>query len=311
MIGDSIKMANSKPDTVKLQLDLRQKTEELAKKEEEFAAEKINLIKEITDARKGKFVIQEKQLPEDSIKTNQKRKELENQKQQTLTLIEEEKLEKGNLESQILIKSKDFDSIKIQIQPEPINLPSEAEFNNLQQEIQKKKTEIENRKDHVEKLEKKVESLKEQFKQINFRKFLQKQLLSGNYANSVPSDIMEYCKSNFKEARELWLDAKNAYPSKISPFLLSGINSFLKITDVYFALISLTIPEPVKDLDEFSERLPTLAKAYIKIRTSVVGSLIGINIKMERGVDVAPQASFIKEIKAFLDEMASIFELES
>ena len=171
-------------------------------------------------------------------------------------------------------------------------------------EITKLRAEIDHKKKHVD-------GLKEKSKRMKLQVELQTQLETGNFTPLVPEEIIDFCNNEFRKAQLLWTDAQVSYQTDVTKFLENGIKAFLSSVDAYYALMTLKIPQSVENLDDLIDRVHVLSKANIIIRTSLVESLLNILIKMERGIDVVPQPSFVKEIRQFLDEIAANFRLES
>ncbi|MFX0113376.1 MAG: hypothetical protein ACFFB3_02400 [Candidatus Hodarchaeota archaeon] len=299
-------------EIIRLQEELQHKRQELAAREEEFATEKLEILKEISAIKHSSpsEVISQQTVAKNASMAGQKIASLQNELNQLKRIIQEKETEDRQLNGLIKSKSEELEGIMTQIREKSLSQPRAEDLDLLRKEVRNAEHEIRRLRAETEHKTRRIGNLKEQSERISLGEALQSQFKTGNFESSMSSEIVDFCKAKFREAKNLWLDAQNSYSSDLTKYLYNGILAFLCSVDMYHAAISSQIPKPVRNLDVFTERVHVLSKANIRIRTSIAESLIGMLIKMERGIDVAPQASFVNEIKEFLDGMADLFNLE-
>jgi hypothetical protein len=308
----SISNESTDQEIIRLQQELQRKRRELAALEEEFALEKLEILKELSAIKRSspsedisqQLTVQSASMDDQKIAT------LQNELNQLRIIFREKEVENQQLTGSIKTKSEELEGIMALIREKSLSQPRAEDFDLLRKEIRNAEHEIRRLKTETEHKTRRIASLKEQSERISLGETLRSQFKTGNFGSSMPSEIVDFCKTTFREAKNFWLDAQNSYSSDITKYLYNGISAFLHSVDMYYAAISSQIPKPARNLDVFSERIHVLSKANIRIRTSIAESLIGMIVKMERGIDIAPQASFVNEIKEFLDGIAALFNLE-
>lgn len=285
--------------------ELNRKKRQLALMEEEFATEKLEILKEIAKAKRPSS-----KAPQIAVVDDKKRRDLQNQKKQFIKRIQEKKNESRKLQSLLDTKSEEFEKLVAKKHAKTQSLPTEDDYDLLRKEIRNFKHDINSLKPEKDRIKRRIARLEDQVESINLGTTLRTQFETGNFDSSLSPEIVDFCKEKQREARDFWLDARNSYPN-VTKYLQNGILAFFSSVDMYYAAISADIPKDARNVDDFRERVQVLSRANIRIRASLAESLIGMIIKIERGIDVAPQPSFLKEIWAFLSEMADVFQLES
>ncbi|MHA2233633.1 MAG: hypothetical protein ACXAB4_14215 [Candidatus Hodarchaeales archaeon] len=304
--------ANSHQEILKLQTDLQHKKRELTVREEQFASEKLVILKEIAIIKRqaSDEDVSKQTTTRDSSTDNQDMRNLQIQLENLENAIQEKKTEDDHLNKLTKAKSEELAEIMTKIRENSRTLPSKGDYDLLRTQISESKHMIRELQTEVEHRNRRIAGLKEQSERISLGTTIQTQFKSGNFAPSVPDEVVDFSKAKFAVAKRLWLDARNSYPADVIKYLKYGISAFLCSVDMYYAVISLQIPKPSHNLDDFTERVRVLSKANIRIRWSLAESLLGMLVKMERGIDVVPQPSYVNEIRAFLDEIADLFNLE-
>ncbi len=304
---------NSSSESSKQGLDLlvqelNRKKRQLALMEEEFATEKLEILKEIAKAKRGGSEATSK-TPQITVVDDKKLDGLQNQKKQLAKRIQEKKDGSGKLQSLLDIRSEELEKLVARKHAKTQSLPNEDDYDQLRKEIRGFKHDINSLKPEKDRIKRRIAKLEDQVESISLGSTLRTQFETGNFDESLSPEIVDFCKEKQREARDFWLDARNSYPN-VTKYLQNGILAFFSSVDMYYAAISANIPKDARNVDDFRERVQVLSRANIRIRASLAESLIGMIIKMERGIDVAPQPSFLKEIWAFLREMADVFQLE-
>ncbi|MHA2497352.1 MAG: hypothetical protein ACXAEI_17910 [Candidatus Hodarchaeales archaeon] len=288
--------------------ELNRKKRQLELMEEEFATEKLEILKEIAKAKRGDSAASSK-APQVAVVDDKKLRDLQNQKTQLTKRIQEKKDESGKLQSLLDTRSEELEKLVASKHAKTQALPAEDDYDLLRKEISGFKHDLNSLKPEKDRIMRRIAKLEDQAESISLGAALRTQFETGNFNESLPTEIVDFCKEKQQEARDFWLDARNSYPN-VNKYLQNGILAFFSSVDMYYAAISAEIPKDARNVDDFRERVQVLSKANIKIRASLAESLIGMIVKMERGIDVAPQPSFLKEIWAFLREMADAFQLE-
>ncbi|MFQ5981212.1 MAG: hypothetical protein ACE5OZ_23980 [Candidatus Heimdallarchaeota archaeon] len=304
--------ANSHQETLKLRTDLQHKKRELTVREEQFASEKLVILKEIAAIKRqaSDKDVSKQAIGRDSSTDDQDMRNLQIQIENLENAIQEKKTEDDHLNKLIKAKSEELAETMAKIREKSRILPSKEDYDLLRTKIGESKHKIRELQTELEHRNRRIAGLKEQSERISLGTTIQAQFKSGNFAPSVPDEVVDFSKAKFAVAKRLWLDARNSYPADVIKYLKYGISAFLCSVDMYYAVISLQIPKPSHNLDDFTERVRVLSKANIRIRWSLAESLLGMLVKMERGIDVVPQPSYVNEIRAFLDEIADLFNLE-
>ncbi|MFW9916082.1 MAG: hypothetical protein ACFFGZ_10785 [Candidatus Thorarchaeota archaeon] len=288
--------------------ELNRKKRQLTLMEEEFATEKLALLKEIAMAKHGgsDVALETSQI---AVVDEKRLHNLQNQKKELFKRIQEKKDESGKLQQLLDTRSEELEKLVAKKHAKAQSLPSEDDYDQLRKEIRDFKHDLNSLKPEKDRIKRRIAKLEDQVESISLGATLRTQFETGNFDESLPPEIVDFCKEKQREARDFWLDARNSYPN-VNKYLQNGILAFFSSVDMYYAAISAEIPKSARNVDDFRERVQVLSKANVKIRASLAESLIGMIVKMERGIDVAPQPSFLKEIWAFLREMADIFQLE-
>lgn len=308
----TIPNVNSHQEIFKLRTDVQHKKRELAVREEQFASEKLVILKELAAIKRQASIenVSNPALAEDSSTDDQKLRDLLGRIENLENAIQGKKTEDDHLNRLIKAKSEDLAEKMTKIRENSLTKPSKEDYDLLRRAIDESKHKIRELQTEIEHKTRRIASLKEQFERISLGTTIQAQFRTGNFAPSVPEEIVDFGKAKFAVAKRLWLDARNSYPADVIKYLKNGISAFLCAVDMYYAVIALQIPKPSHNLDDFTERVRVLSKANIRIRWSLAESLLGMLVKMERGIDVVPQPSYVNEIRAFLDEIADLFNLE-
>ncbi|MFX0124408.1 MAG: hypothetical protein ACFFAE_12270 [Candidatus Hodarchaeota archaeon] len=121
--------------------------------------------------------------------------------------------------------------------------------------------------------------------------------------NSIPSNVTE-------EIQELIISSKTSFdeaqtnfdPNNLVPFLVDADKSYRNIISVFINLCD-SIPNSLLE-SEFNEQILTLVDKGLMLNTRHLNAVQSMLMKLEKGVEIAPLASFSNEImKYFLDNL--------
>ena len=124
--------------------------------------------------------------------------------------------------------------------------------------------------------------------------------LSGSEI-SFPSNITEEIQEQIIETKKSFDEAQiNFDPNNLVPFLVDADNSYKKIVSAFIRICD-NIPNSLLE-KEFSEQIFTLVDKGFMLNTRHLNAVQSMLSKLEKGVEIAPLASFANEIKNYFVE---------
>lgn len=273
-------------------------TEKIARLKEKISSG--NIVEARTPSVDVSQLILDKEQFEDKI--NLLQKELDPLKQKLSRL----KIDRSSIDSKI----------EVLIQEKKEHTQNIIVAQQQQSKVQRTSIKVKNEQQRNKKIKAQVDRQKSIFN--NLQSFLKSldiiEQISLNYpplADSEPSIPPEVSE----EISQLIISVKRDYdtahtkfdPNTLTPFLIdadrayrNAITAFIQLTD--------EIPDSLLD-EEFSNQVLTLVSKGLDLNTRHLNAVNSMLSKLEKGVEIAPLASFSNEIREYFDKNLSILRL--
>jgi uncharacterized small protein (DUF1192 family) len=184
----------------------------------------------------------------------------------------------------------------------------EEKSNELKQNQTKRlvSNKVQNEKEKFRKIKHRIEEQKDI--KDNLKEFIKTldtiQLVVSSYSPLVESKV-PLPTSVTDEIRDLIISSKNSFdeaqtnfdPNNLVPFLVNADKSYRSIISAFIKLCD-SIPKTILD-SGFDEQILTLVNKGLRLNTRHLNAVQSMLIKLEKGVEIAPLASFSNEIKNY------------
>lgn len=118
---------------------------------------------------------------------------------------------------------------------------------------------------------------------------------------SLPSDVTDEIQKQIIHAKKCFDEAQTSFdPNNLVPFLVDADESYQKIVSAFIKMCD-NIPNSLLERN-FSEQILKLVEKGLMLNTRHLNAVESMLSKLEKGVEIAPLASFSNEIKKYFVE---------
>lgn len=132
--------------------------------------------------------------------------------------------------------------------------------------------------------------------------------LSKEISEANPEDFSDSMKNQIISSRNLFSEALKKFSSNdIIPFLTNAQKSYQLIIETFIQLCEL-IPSDILN-EDFSTQVFKLMDYGLPVNTRHLSAVESMLRKMEKGVEIAPLASFANEVREYFIENLTLFRI--
>ncbi len=269
---------------------------------------KADLTREIKDIESQKFIIREKiREIQEYIKTGGiPPKQTENYEELLFTVEKLEKIipilkiEITQLQDQLAEMKSEGNIIETKIKAlkqEKSNHEKQILLVKQQHnKVKRASSKIRNEKERLEKIKLSIQEHEQ--KKKNLEIFLEKLEIIKDFNES---NLSPEIKTSVLEAKGKWEEACRLFnPNNIVPFLVNAHSSYQTVVKILLQLCDI-FPRDIYD-ENFENQIITLMSHGLKLNTRHLSAVESMLDKLEKGVEIAPLASFSNEIKEYYEE---------
>ena len=176
---------------------------------------------------------------------------------------------------------------------------------------------IKNTKERIRKLERQLNQQKETKNNLlkYSKAFESIQTVIDNYINistedpsATPADLPEDIKNQIIQSRNLFHDSLERFSSNnIIPFLIDAQKAYQIIVGVFIQLCDALPPDILNE--KFSDQVFQLVGNGLSLNTKHLTAVESMLNKLEKGVEIAPLASFANEVREYFIENLTLFRI--
>ncbi|MHA1225831.1 MAG: hypothetical protein ACTSPV_03735 [Candidatus Hodarchaeales archaeon] len=177
-----------------------------------------------------------------------------------------------------------------------------------QQESRSKRAslKIRNERERLNKIKKSLNERKE-IKQ-NLEEFLKALRIIEEVIKGKEVDIDEDVKELIIKAKNKWDEAQTVFnANNVIPFLANAQQSYSLVVEVFIRLCN-NLPDSLLE-EEFKTQVLTIVEKGFLLNTRHLSAIESMLSKLEKGVEIAPLASFANEIRKYYSENLEYFRV--
>jgi len=193
----------------------------------------------------------------------------------------------------VLLQEKKAQEIKsLELRQKQVKKQTSNKVQNESEKLRKLKNRIEEQKNIKKNLKEFVETLEIiQLVVSSFSPLAESKISLPSTVSDEIQDLILSSKKSFDEAQT------NFDPNNLVPFLIDADKSYRDVISAFIKLCD-SIPNSLLDT-EFSEQILTLVNKGLLLNTRHLNAVESMLVKLEKGVEIAPLASFSNEIKKY------------
>ena len=286
---------------LQLKADLSAKLAELSTEEKKLANQLVDLQEKASSA--GDIVRESLSIDIDQLlQTNneleaeitQFQKELDPLEQLMAQLNSERSVIDSKID--VLLQEKKAQEAKsLELKQKQVTKQTSNKVQNESEKLRKLKTRIEEQKNIKKNLKEFVETLETiQLVVSSYSPLAESHITLPSSVTDEIQNLILNSKKSFDEAQT------NFDPNNLVPFLVDADKSYRDIISVFIKLCD-SIPNSLLEC-EFSEQILTLVNKGFSLNTRHLNAVESMLVKLEKGVEIAPLASFSNEINKYFVE---------
>ncbi|MHA1801003.1 MAG: hypothetical protein ACTSWJ_04625 [Candidatus Heimdallarchaeaceae archaeon] len=188
-------------------------------------------------------------------------------------------------------------------------LEQEKKYITIKQQKSKTKRaslKIRNERERLNKIKKSLDERKEI--KNNLEEFLRALHTIEEIIQGKQVEVEDDIKAQILKAKNKWDEAQTKFnANNVIPFLTNAQESYSLIVEVFIKLCN-NLPDSLLE-EEFKSQVLTIVQKGFRLNTRHLSAVQSMMSKLEKGIEIAPLASFANEIRKYYSENLEYFRI--